>query len=562
MKKLILKIQAVILVTTLTTTFFIPQQAKAQLATIDAGNLVQNTLTAINSTATSISTYYMEYKESILDPLFWAAAKALIQNMTADIVDWINSGFEGNPAFLDNPSGFFLDSADQVTGVFLSNGGLLSALCSPFSVDIRLSLALNMGSRDRERYVCTLSTVMNSIANSSVNVNSQVDINSGYGSPRTRGTSGSIDFNNAALANFTTNGDFYQGGWPAYMALTTEPQNNAIGAYLQSQSDLISEIVNNQNRITLDLQLGSGFLSSTKCTDVPVYGAGGGYNEAAGAGGGFDQNTADSLVSQGQLTKKLNPDGTIKYQQCKTTTPGSVIGESLNKHLGAGVDQLNLADEINEIIGALFAQLAKTVLTKGLSAASGNSDNSLETVTQQLRKEVGKEFAPQRQKLIDAVNRYLQPTGTFGSFRDQSLAVILAEKSKFDSALACFNTEVAKVPPPLNVSQIEGYIDEITNFITTQINPEISRLENRVEGADSKYEKLLKIRSDAQNAKNMIELQAPAQAYASMISNRELVDTQDVATAQQGLANAKNIAASWEDEAERFQELCEDISTP
>ena len=78
-------------------TFAIPQRAHALFGigdiVIDPTNLIQNTINAVNSAAE----YTLEY---VLDGLAWEVANLAIQSMTKSIVNWINSGFEGSPAFV------------------------------------------------------------------------------------------------------------------------------------------------------------------------------------------------------------------------------------------------------------------------------------------------------------------------------------------------------------------------------------------------------------------------------------------------------------------------------
>ncbi|MEK7213555.1 MAG: hypothetical protein AAB637_00355, partial [Patescibacteria group bacterium] len=174
---------------------FYPKKVRAQLATVDAGNIVQNTITATNSTASSLKDYSMWIKEYVLDGLASGLAKMIIRTLTSSVVNWINSGFQGSPSFVQNPGAFFLDMADQITGDFLSQaGGPLVSLCSPFSIDIRIALAFKYHPNIQKRYTCTLGTIIknskNAVANASIN-------------------------------GFTA-GDFKQGGWPAFVSLTTE----------------------------------------------------------------------------------------------------------------------------------------------------------------------------------------------------------------------------------------------------------------------------------------------------------------------------------------------------
>ena len=64
----------------------------------------------------------------------------------------------------------------------------------------------------------------------------------------------------------------------------------------------------------------------------------------------------------------------IKVQRHQNT--GHSHRKSACKHtLGTGIRQLELADEINEIVGALVGKLAQTVLTEGLSSFGGGGSN-------------------------------------------------------------------------------------------------------------------------------------------------------------------------------------------
>ena len=44
--------------------------------------------------------------------------------MTASIVNWINSGFHGDPTFISDPGAFFLDVANEITGKFMRDTAL------------------------------------------------------------------------------------------------------------------------------------------------------------------------------------------------------------------------------------------------------------------------------------------------------------------------------------------------------------------------------------------------------------------------------------------------------
>lgn len=300
-------------------------------------------------------------KEFVLNSLAWTVAKLAIQQITSSIINWVNSGFEGSPAFLTNPEGFFLDLGDELTGAFISETGVLADLCSPWSIDIRLAIGLGQTQRMNQRYACTLGTIIDNARNASIN---------GY-----------------SIEGYLS-GDFKQGGWPSFLALTTEPQNNIYGTYLQAKSDLEAQIYGRQSAVREDLNRGSGFLSFEKCTTAIV--------DAKGSGGvelGLDSRDLVQLNNTGSVTTgngskyravRDNETGKVMYQTCQTETPGSVIESQLTHNLGSGVRQLELADSINEIVSAVLAQLVTQVLTEGLGATTRRTGGTTQSYVDRL----------------------------------------------------------------------------------------------------------------------------------------------------------------------------------
>lgn len=128
------------------------------------------------------------------------------------------------------------------------------------------------------------------------------------------------------FAKFTS-GDFSQGGWDGWFSMTQNPGNNPYGAYTAAQGELSLRITTAQGRELSVAGWGNGFLSWK------------------------DDN------------------GNIQ-------TPGSVINNQLEQVLGSGVRQLELADEFNEIVGALMGQFVQQVLIGGLSNAQSVKDHT------------------------------------------------------------------------------------------------------------------------------------------------------------------------------------------
>ena len=75
-----------------------------------SGNLVANQTTQFNTTAINAIQTKLGFKELTLDGIAWSLVKNVAQQMTSSIINWINSGFQGSPAFLTNLDRFLLDS--------------------------------------------------------------------------------------------------------------------------------------------------------------------------------------------------------------------------------------------------------------------------------------------------------------------------------------------------------------------------------------------------------------------------------------------------------------------
>ncbi|MEM9336738.1 MAG: hypothetical protein AAGA35_02710 [Patescibacteria group bacterium] len=192
---------------------------------------VEQAVSAIQSTVTAVAAGNLQIKEYVLDGIAWNLAKLVIQQMTASIVDWINSGFQGEPAFVQDLDKFLLDIGDKVAGEFI-RGSRLSVLCSPFELDIRIALDINVRQNDLNDQVpvCTLTDVVGNVE-------------------------GFLD------------GTFAEGGWEGWFELTSQPQNTPYGAYLAAEVELSEIVIKSQSGQQEQLSFGDGFLAKTVCDE-------------------------------------------------------------------------------------------------------------------------------------------------------------------------------------------------------------------------------------------------------------------------------------------------------
>lgn len=466
----------------------------------------------------------MKLKEFVLDKLATMMIKQMLHQMTISVINWINTGFQGSPAFLTNPGAFFLEAADQVTGAFLATNGPLSSLCSPFAIDIRLSLALSQTSFANQRYECTLGKIIEAQKNGpDIIINGQV-----------------VRSSQSSMNGFLR-GDFNQGGWPAFIALTTEPQNNPYGAFLSAEGDLNARINARQATIRADLQLGQGFMSWQKCNDLATINA-------------FDENQAYvaemDYGSDPSVSKKVNKDGSLTYQSCETQTPGSVIAGTLQTHLNVPVVEMELADDINAIINTLFTKMTTTMLSSGLGALSGGSGGGI-SFTQQVINDIGTDTVDQGtlDNLQNDIGPAIQRVESYASIYRQAVNIVTDTKNRYLIARKCYSDKSSNEYAGNKMSQIDL-------IINSDINPLLASLEASLASALADKKKLEDMSYALAGTGSPKTIQAQAQKYSQFVQSGGLDTQPKVQAAETALEDAKNKTKDLNYNATTFQLEC------
>ena len=215
---------------------------KAGQIMINATNLAQLAQDRITSVATLAIQWFQSSiwtKEWILDGIGWWIAKMILSQVSRQIVVWINSGFRGSPAFVQDLEGFALRMADQAAGLYLANLGsplLTQFVCAPFRLNLQIAISAgyNYG-RSMFPYGasrCTLTQAMQNI-------------------------------------DRFTDGSFMHGGWNAWYQISAQPLTyTPYGEYLAAQNQLALNAnvsIRNENAY---LGFGNGFFSNKFCDVV------------------------------------------------------------------------------------------------------------------------------------------------------------------------------------------------------------------------------------------------------------------------------------------------------
>lgn len=157
------------------------------------------------------------------DKIGYCVANALIQYIAQSTINWINSGFDGAPAFVENPEMFFKDIANREAGALIEElGG--DFLCSGIKPKVQLAILQNHRNTPyNQRSKCTLTGIVDNIEN--------------FGD------------------------DFSNGGWQGWIELTQVPQNTSAGAYRIAEDELLARTSVKLGANEKQLDWGRGYLS-------------------------------------------------------------------------------------------------------------------------------------------------------------------------------------------------------------------------------------------------------------------------------------------------------------
>jgi len=223
--------------------------------------------------------------------------------MTSDILEWVNSGFDGKPAFVTDLLGLLEEIELDIAADFIYEDQFDNA-CKAFQLDARTELA-NVIQEQNEPY-------------------------DGF---KKRAECTADDIPGGDQGAFLS-GEFTAGGWSMWFETVLNHQNTSLGLFamgLQQEKKTADE---NKKEKELEYLANDGFLNQEVCEIV---------------------------------------DG---KEECLTVTPGSIIKDLASKALQAPMDRLINADEIDEILGALFSNLAQQAVggINGMLGLGGNAE--------------------------------------------------------------------------------------------------------------------------------------------------------------------------------------------
>ncbi len=290
-------------------------------------------------------------------------ARKMLNAMTARTVNWINSGFHGNPFYLTNTDTFFKDivkyEVKSLVDVYAYN-----KVKYPFGKQFALDTIASYQRQLEDNTAYTLSKAIN---------------------------------DPVYLESYRT--DFNVGGWDGFFVNTQYPQNNYIGFRMKAGEDLARKldgtVQNKAQQVQDTLQKSQGFLAPKLCMDKDTK-----YNNAkneflqptfkstipfnppplGGAGDAEYKAYMDEYNSKVEAEKaKWGETNTCK--NLTTTTPGTVIANQILTATSSKFRQSELGQAVGNSLSAVFDALVSKLVDKSVGLLGMGSTNPPESST-------------------------------------------------------------------------------------------------------------------------------------------------------------------------------------
>jgi len=374
-----------------------------------------------------------EAREFGFDAIARIAANTAIKKLSQQTINWVNSGFDGNPVYSLN-----LD--------FLFN-----QLCAS-----------------------TLTELFDEVGASDIDPIAQRAIARSLYATQPCSTHGKISgatISDAVLGSFFTDLEDAS-GWHTWRQVTMNPHNNAYGQYLKTSAEFNSRLHSVINNKQEQLSWGQGFLSQEKCSM--------------------------EVVEPGTPPRKV----------CHVVTPGKLIEDSLSDILGSDLKQLELADEVDEILGALVNQLFKQAFTS-LHGLFDNGNFNDQLIVPELPTYASSDpfLNTQKSAIEGQITLEKHTIETYKHIKEESYVLIRDTKTLVETLPSSSSIRLEWLP--LLTSYENALLIEI-GLATTILNG-YDELENELDHANS-LEKILIIKDRvnvyiAENKKTIAEIQ-------------------------------------------------------
>lgn len=229
-------------------------------------------------------------KEGALDLAFKVLVRTIIRGLTNSIISWIQGDDGRNVGFVGNFEQEFRRQIDIRGGEFLNQISGIN-MCGDIGAFLQISLRTS-SSAYKEQFACTVTDIVDNVD------------------------------------NFFS--DFTQGGWPAFIRITHDHQNNPYGAFLFAYDAKIQAEGAAATALERTLLANNGFKGVQKAVDAKCEG---------------------------------DDEGSLRCQtEYLIKTPGKLVYDLLNHGVLTDARALEVADEIDEAVQTIASALISKLI--------------------------------------------------------------------------------------------------------------------------------------------------------------------------------------------------------
>lgn len=313
------------------------------------------------------------FKEQCFDGIAITLAKNQLTAMARSTMNWIASGYGGNPLFVQNMQNLTYNIEKNVieTGIDVL---LAPKNASPYAADFARTTINNKGIiASSSKFLGGLQSDLGNFISDPNSYYSKDQLNAAQDT-RTA-LQRAQEANNAFATNFSL------GGWGAWLALTQKANNNPLGFEMlatQYLNDIQTQVVSDQKT---EIAQNNGFMSQTECAvyndedkkyaeEEYAY-----YEDLEKDLCGKDPETAECAEATELAFDSQNIlDSFVrKCIKTKVVTPGSLIKEKVGNYLNSPDRQLELVKTINDGLNMLFSVLISKLQSGGLTSLSDSA---------------------------------------------------------------------------------------------------------------------------------------------------------------------------------------------
>lgn len=308
----------------------------------------------IEETITAVATKYLAFKDSVLDGLSWVAAKGFLGVITNEVVSWVNSGFNGQPAFVQDLQGYLTRQGLNVFNEFYQEIPVANYIPDPFKFDVQNAFA-------------------------------DIYAQARSGNP-TQTPAADLTGSLQNLDKFVA-GSFSDGGWDAWLKVAVQPNTYTpygnIMAVQQEASERMQAKQANEDQL---VSLGDGFMSNKVCRVLEI--------------GGVDRERCEVSTPGQVISEALNFQLTVGQESL-------IASDEVQEMLGSLLQQVGL----QAISGAagLLGLSGGTGYTD-TTHSTGSYVDEINKEQEEIADEVAKDLLVRMQENLQVENEYFAVT--------------------------------------------------------------------------------------------------------------------------------------------------------